>query len=295
MEALGDGGGRHNGVVCTAVVCVGFGDATLLLGVRDEFVDRSWEAPGRHWPGWAVVGGRDLLAGGTWLAVEPDVRRVACVLNGRGRSAPVVDRRSRGDLPLRAASNGIAETLEFLGDPAICGRYDPFHVVCADEAGAVVVGWDGVDLRRLDLGPGIHLLTNLGLAHSSSLPVRTSEPRAEHFGPRFAGTGSGDASPWSRSVWRRWRELANGDGISAADPRALIVRRRHGDGREWASTSVSLVAVAAEGVRYDFQDVPGDASTWHTVVSGPDDPLRAGPISAHAPVRPRPEAVQDQP
>jgi hypothetical protein len=253
--------GGDNGAVCTAVVRVG-ADAhvpTLLLGVRDEFVDRPWEPPERHWPRWPVVGGRDLLAGGTWLAVEPDARRVACVLNGRGRPAPAVGRRSRGDLPLRAASGGIAATLDFLGDLATRGRYDPFHIVCADQTGATVVDWDGVDLRRVDLTPGTHLLTNAGLAYSSAAPVPATDLRAAYFGPRFAE----DASPRLHDAWR---ELADGDGIPPADPRALIVRRRHEDGRAWGSTSVSLVAVAAEGVRYDFQSVPGDASTWRTVV-----------------------------
>jgi hypothetical protein len=256
----------NNGAVCTAVVRVGV--PTLLLGVRDEFVGRAWEPPGRHWDRWPVIGGRDLLAGGTWLAVEPDARRVATVLNGRGRPAPPEGRLSRGDLPLRAASGGIAALLEFLTDQATLARYDPFHLVCADQGGTAMVTWDGVDLSRLDLGPGTHLLTNAGVAYSGG--TRTDEPRAAYFGPRFADPQSAQDG----HLWSRWRELAGGDGIPADDPRALVVRHRLEDGRTWGSTSVSLVAVAAGGVRYDFQDVPGNAETWHTITAGPDDPVR---------------------
>src|SRR6202035_2947578 len=47
-----------------------------------------------------------VAAGGPWLAVPPDLTRVACILNARGESAPPDRRRSRGELPLRAAAEG---------------------------------------------------------------------------------------------------------------------------------------------------------------------------------------------
>ena len=81
----------------------------LLLGIRDEFTGRPWQPPARHWPApqWSpLIGGRDEQAGGTWLAVHPELSRVGCVLNGRGEFAPPDRRRSRGDLPLRAAAEG---------------------------------------------------------------------------------------------------------------------------------------------------------------------------------------------
>src|SRR5690606_17962571 len=93
--------------MCTAIISVDPASPVpvLLVGVRDEFVSRPWEPPGRHWPARpALVGGRDLLAGGTWLAVDPGAPRAGVVLNGRGRAAPEDRRVSRGDLPLRAAS-----------------------------------------------------------------------------------------------------------------------------------------------------------------------------------------------
>jgi hypothetical protein len=237
------------------VVRVGSDAPTLLLGVRDEFVSRAWEPPARHWERWPVVGGRDLLAGGTWLALEPDERRVACVLNARGPQAPAEGRLSRGDLPLRAASGGMAVLLGYLGDPRTRGRYDPFHIVCADQDATTMVTWDGADLSRIELGPGTHLLTNAGLAYSEGR-TRTDEPRAAYFGPRFA----------EQPLWKRWRELAGGDGLPVDDPRALVVRRSLEDGRTWGTTSVSLVAVAAGGVRYEFQDAPGDTGAWRTII-----------------------------
>ena len=84
----------------------------LLLGIRDEFTGRPWQPPARHWADpatteWApLIGGRDEQAGGTWLAVHPGASRVSCILNGRGQAAPPDRRRSRGELPLRAAAEG---------------------------------------------------------------------------------------------------------------------------------------------------------------------------------------------
>ncbi|MFC7760730.1 hypothetical protein ACFQY4_23955 [Catellatospora bangladeshensis] len=48
-----------------------------------------------------MLGGIDLVAGGTWLAVDPAARRAAFVLNGRGQLAPEHGRR-----PGRAAAAG---------------------------------------------------------------------------------------------------------------------------------------------------------------------------------------------
>ena len=47
-----------------------------------------------------VLGGRDLKAGGTWLAVDPGGRRAAALLNGHGRPAPETTR----TLPRRPAA-----------------------------------------------------------------------------------------------------------------------------------------------------------------------------------------------
>src|SRR5258705_12096759 len=82
----------------------------LLAAVREEFVDRAWDPPAAHWPREApgVVGGRDRIAGGTWLAVRPDQPAVAALLNGQ-RLPPAANgvRPSRAGRPL-AALTGTA-------------------------------------------------------------------------------------------------------------------------------------------------------------------------------------------
>src|SRR5690348_1872020 len=144
--------------MCTAVLSLNPGHPAVLLGVRDEFTDRAWAPPGRHWPEFpGIIGGKDLLAGGTWLAVAPDDARAACVLNGRGRPAPAGTRRSRGVLPLRAAAGASL-------DQAALADLDPFHLLTVWPDRALLLSWDGADLSERDLGPGLHLVVNDGLA-----------------------------------------------------------------------------------------------------------------------------------
>jgi hypothetical protein len=223
--------------VCTVVVSLDPSAAMplLLLGIRDEFVARSWLPPGRHWPGKPLIGGLDEQAGGTWLAVDPGAFSVACVLNGRGEPADEEIRRSRGELPL--------------GELAELVHYDPFHLVTGNPASVTVLSWDGRTSSRHVLGPGTHVITNAGLDPDN--------PKVKYFEPRFAaGRPSGDRSATFTEAWRPWLDLADGDGLPLDDPRAIRARIQLPDGRVWGTTSVSYVALAATAMRYDCRAIP---------------------------------------
>ncbi len=241
----------------------------LLLGVRDEFAGRPWQPPARHWPGSPLIGGRDEQAGGTWLAVQPAVPRVACILNARGEPAAPDLRRTRGELPLRAAAEGPA-AVTGLSENALT-HYDPFHLVCADPTGALVLSWDGTTAAREDLPSGTHVLTNPGHLYPASPTAKatTDSPtylRAARFGPKFAAhRPSGDPAATIAGAWGDWLKLADGDGLPVTDPAAIIVRTELPDGRVWGTTSVTLVALGSAALRYDFQPNPADANAWYQV------------------------------
>jgi Transport and Golgi organisation 2 len=258
----------------------------LLLGIRDEFTGRPWQPPARHWPGSPLIAGRDEQAGGTWMAVHPEVPRVSCILNGRGDAAPPSRRRSRGELPLRAAQQG-PEALRILhADLDALASYDPFYLVCADREAVLLLGWDGTQPTLSDLPPATHLLTNAGHTYppAPTAPATgqpPADPKAVRFGPKFAAhRPSGDPAATIKDAWGDWLtltggdDLANGDDPAAGDDLtegesvAIIVRRELPDGRVWGSTSVSLVALSRDGrLRYDFQPVPADPTTWYPVNS----------------------------
>lgn len=263
--------------MCTAIVSVDPSSPVpvLLAGVRDEFVNRAWEPPGPHWPDRpGLVGGRDLRAGGTWLAVDPAAPRAGVVLNGRGRFAPEDRRASRGELPLLAASGGEPGTLDL-------DVFDPFHLVAAEPSRVRLWSWDGESLTGRDLGPGVHLVVNSGLeggaAPGGAGPGAAGDVREDayltarlaHFRPRMLtaprpepGIGAEPAG----KAWGAWLPLIDGDGLARADHRALLPLIDFGDGKVWGTTSVSLVALAADGARYDFSALPGDPAAWTRVL-----------------------------
>ena len=252
----------------------------LLLGVRVELTSRRWLPPARYWPGSPLVGGRDEEAGGTWLAVHPGVPRVSCVLNARGQQAALGSRRSRGELPLLAAADGQEALKQLHEDTGALARYDPFFLICADltpkipNARALMLSWDGTraDLEQLQT-PATHIITNAGhtypptAAHAGAPATqRPTDAKAEHFGPKFAADRP-DADPAAtiKDAWGDWLTLAGGDSLSDTDPAAIVVRHELPDGRLYGTTSVTLIALGPDGLRYDFQPVPSDPTTWYSV------------------------------
>jgi len=269
----------------------------LLLGVRDELTDRLWRPPARHWPGSPLssplIGGMDIQAGGTWLAVHPDIPRVACLLNGRGTLADPARRHSRGELPLRAAAEGPDALKRLADDPAALAAYDPFHLICATPDGVTALTWLGPPPAATpppaaapppaappaatqaphpevrEIGPGTHLFSNSGHAYPAD-PAHpedpSGDPKAARFGDRFAAARpSGDPALDVAGAWGGWLTLAAGDGLDREDPRAIIVGKHLPDGRVYGSTSLTLVALAPDAVRYDFQPESGGVTGWYPV------------------------------
>lgn len=227
----------------------------LVGAIRDEFVERAWDPPARHWSGpWeGFVGGRDRTAGGTWLAVDPAPGRpaVAALLNGapRGPQPDGAPRPTRGDLALRLlAGDGVP-----LGDEL--APYDRFHLLLATSGEAALWTWDGEHLEHLILGGPHHIIVNAG-------PDATTDALVPHFG-RLLGSAaepSGDGSDWGG-----WPLLLAGDGLPGDDERALIVDKEI-EGRSYGSTSGSLVTIGSDGrLRYAFTPRPIDPSSWSPV------------------------------
>jgi Transport and Golgi organisation 2 len=256
--------------VCTVVISLAPGERMplLLLGFRDELAGRPWQPPARHWPGSPLVGGLDEQAGGTWLAVHPGIPRVSCILNARGPQAPPAMRKSRGELPLRAAADGQQALKRLSEDPETLASYDPFFLICADLSSAQMLSWDGRRAALEDLEPATHLIANAGHTYPAGQDGN-EDAKAAHFGPGFAAhRPDADPSATIEDAWGDWLTLARGDGLPADDPAAIIARRQLPDGRLWGTTSVTLVALGASGLRYDFQPVPSDPAAWYPVDLG---------------------------
>lgn len=143
-----------------------------LASNRDEAFDRP-TAPLHRWRsdgGVDIVGGRDLLDGGTWLGVSP-AGRVAWLTNVR-QAESARGQRSRGELVTRWLTGrhdaaGFAEQVE-------AGHYGGFNLVVGD----LLAGqWHWIGNRSPDrphdpqtpalfhrpLGPGLYGLSNASL------------------------------------------------------------------------------------------------------------------------------------
>lgn len=128
----------------------------ILAANRDEFYARPTAVA--HW--WEdetrILGGRDLQALGTWMAIHKN-GRFAAVTNYRDLKNIKPDARSRGDLPInfllsKDSPSKYSREVHLEGD-----QYNGFNLLTLDEELAHVSNYDqGVNI----LEPGIYGLSN---------------------------------------------------------------------------------------------------------------------------------------
>lgn len=128
----------------------------LLLGNRDEFHARPAAVAAPWCENAGVVGGRDLEAGGSWLAIRRD-GRFAAVTNVR-LADPKHGPRSRGELVGNFVL-GDATPADYAAQIAsrVCD-YAPFNLVIGDGRGVWCIESQRVLARRLSTG--IHVVSN---------------------------------------------------------------------------------------------------------------------------------------
>lgn len=146
----------------------------VVAANRDEFHERPAEA--MHW--WRdapdVLAGRDLQAGGTWLAISRS-GRYAGVTNVREAGTPRADARSRGELVSRyvAGSDSALQFAEAVDDDA----YRGFNMFAGDGSELLYMSNRGSPPRLL--APGIYGISNALLDTPWPKLLRTRERVAE--------------------------------------------------------------------------------------------------------------------
>ncbi|GAA3587519.1 NRDE family protein [Marinobacter xestospongiae] len=132
----------------------------VVAANRDEFHQRPTAAMD-WWPEPNILAGRDLQAGGTWLAVTAN-GRVAAVTNVR-EGTPEPARLSRGELPLQALASTEAVSTHLAQHGT---DYGGFNLVVLGTGGRLDQGWyysnrdahPGRQLHRASYGLSNHLL-----------------------------------------------------------------------------------------------------------------------------------------
>jgi uncharacterized protein with NRDE domain len=227
--------------VCTLAIYVRCFPALPLVVAanRDELLERPAAPPALLSERPRIVGGRDLRAGGTWLAVSEGC--VAGILNRRAAAAPDPTRRSRGLLPLAMleassarAAEGVLRTLE-------ADDYNGFNLLVADREHAWVAQNRGGAMRVRGLEAGLHVLTNLDVNDPTC-------PRIGRAHRLFAAAGDGFAADGNLARFRGALRAILSDHATARDPRlpdALEALCVHAD--RYGTRSSSLLFLAAAG------------------------------------------------
>lgn len=227
----------------------------LVAANRDEFLERASEPPSLRRGSPAIVAGRDLQAGGTWLGCNLDgAPLIAGLLNRRlpGATAPIASgARSRGLLCMEALEAGSVERALTAIDGEDLSRYGPFNLLLADPHRAVVIASGGEGSALTELAGGMSVLTNLDVNDPRC-------PRLANATPRFAAVSaaivSGDALADVVEALRA--VLGSHEGrIDPDDPSPLAHVCVHTPA--YGTRSSSIIAVGDDGrVRYFHAEGP---------------------------------------
>lgn len=135
-------------------------DIPLLVAAnRDENTERP-SGPPRAWKDrpLPVFAPEDLLASGTWLGINSRGLFVG-LANRFGPTPPHPDRRSRGLLVLDALEENNAKDAATRIAALPPESHNRFHLLMADANDARLAWSDGVKLTTIELGRGIHVVT----------------------------------------------------------------------------------------------------------------------------------------
>ncbi|XP_030519969.2 transport and Golgi organization 2 homolog [Rhodamnia argentea] len=136
----------------------------ILLQNRDEYHNRPTKPVG-WWEEIEILGGRDELAGGTWLACSRE-GRVAFLTNVLELHT-LHEAKSRGDLPVLflESTKSPREFAEQLATEA--HQYNGFNLIVADTCSKTMVYISnrpqGEPITIQEVSPGIHVLSNAKL------------------------------------------------------------------------------------------------------------------------------------
>jgi uncharacterized protein with NRDE domain len=146
-------------------------DSPLIVAAnRDELYERPTVAmTALRETGPRILGGRDELAGGTWLAVNEN-GLVAALVNQPSLEGRDPTKRSRGELPIVFASHPTAaEAITEVTAKLDAAAYNPCWMLVGDRDALFSVGIPGGSRLEVEqLPPGLHILENQPLRAKSA-------------------------------------------------------------------------------------------------------------------------------
>jgi uncharacterized protein with NRDE domain len=130
----------------------------VVAANRDEFHERPTAAMAKWAPPDDIIAGRDLRAGGTWLAMDR-ARRFGIITNFRDLQPPAPGAPSRGNLIPNYLRNGAGPERYLKGLQPNAGGYSGFNLLLTDSDSLWYASNRANDFAR-PLPPGIYGLSN---------------------------------------------------------------------------------------------------------------------------------------
>lgn len=209
--------------------------ALVLAANRDERYDRATQpftVLRANQP--RTLGGKDLVAKGTWLAVN-EFGVVAGLTNTPSLGGPDPAKRSRGEVPLLLSTYASArEAVEVFVETAQPGTYNPARLLVGDREHLYYVELANGDHPTVfELAPGLYILENAPLDGSSSKA-------------RFVDELLGASSEDSEQLWRALPAVvaSHDRGTPTATERARASGLTH-----WSATRSPCVHTDGYGTR----------------------------------------------
>ncbi len=222
--------------MCTLLIaCMpGSPEPLVIAGNRDEAFDRPSDPPGVIVPDPWIFGGRDRVAGGSWLAVGA-AGLVAAVANA-GPGAPDPRLRSREALVVELArSASLDDARQRLADVRTAD-YNPFNLVVAGPRGGFILRSE--DAAIFHLRPGITPVVN--------------EPFGAESGAKHRRLAEAAQRLHAADLREPWRLLA--DHGPPGDPNAALCV--HGEHRGTVSASAIILTEAGRVASFRFTAGP---------------------------------------
>ncbi len=241
--------------MCTVIVawqC--YPEAPLVVAAnRDELLGRPSDPPlllSSEPPRW---GGRDRVAGGTWLVVDPAGRIGAVTNRHPGGVLPVLDasRRTRGTLPLDALAGTDDDALVWM-ESLRPSDFNPVNVLYASKVAAFWTALDDDRGRHTSrLAPGIHVITEQELDDPAD--PKATRILAQAQAALAAAAGSED-------LVLRLRDVLRSHETSDAGSPACIHAERHG------TVSSATVVVTTDTIAYEHAEGPPCVNEFKRVI-----------------------------
>lgn len=220
----------------------------VVAANRDEYLARPAAAPTVLSELPLVLGGKDLRAGGTWLAIN-EFGIIAGLLNRRSDAPADPECRSRGLLCLDALKHrSVEEALRFVAaqDPEC---YNPFNLLLASREGAAVAHNRHGTIDTTTLAKGTHLLTNLDVDDFEC-------PRISRSFSRFAALAEQSDAADDPPLMRQRLATLLSDHSTQLDPRTGRPNSLCLHMGDYGTRESSLIFLSAAGVEHYFAPGP---------------------------------------